>query len=288
MEENGTNADDSASAPHHHHQLQDGLAPTQEITENQQEDVYEEIQTRDPPLTKSAKKKLLKLKRYEAKKVQQKAIARQNKERAKEQKRQEWADKLAGLAEDERLSFIQAKADVRKERRAHMLQHRELTKQKLLTAQHSGQNIVLDLELCELMTTGEINSLTQQIMYCYAANKKSSSPAHIWLTGCKGEIGSRLQKLPGFDNWLVEKEERSYIEALKEQKDNMVYLTADSENIVEELESSKIYVIGGLVDRNRFKGITMQKAENQGIQTAKLPIAEHLRMTSSQVLTVNQ
>lgn len=96
-------------------------------------------------------------------------------------------------------------------------------------------------------------------------------------------MGSQLQKIPGFDKWLIEKETRSYIEALRDQKDNLVYLTADSETVLDELDLKKIYIIGGLVDRNRWKGITMKKAGEQGIQTAKLPIDSYMKMSSSQV-----
>lgn len=250
--------------------------------------VEEEDGSGSPRVSKSAKKKLMKLQRYEAKKAHRRAIAKQSKQEHMERKRQEWADKLAALPEDERSSLVQAKLDTRKERMAERNQEREHTREKLRNAMQCGQNIVVDLEFCELMNPNEINSLVQQIMYCYAGNRKSASPAHLWLTGCKGEIMSRMQKVPGFHNWLVEKEERSYIEALHERKEDLVYLTADSEDVLQELEASKIYVVGGLVDRNRWKGITMQKAQEQGIQTAKLPIAEHLSMTSSQVLTVNQ
>ncbi|KAI4963395.1 hypothetical protein ZWY2020_014148 [Hordeum vulgare] len=45
---------------------------------------------------------------------------------------------------------------------------------------------------------------------------------------------------------------------------------------------------GDPVDRNRWKGITHKKAVDQGIQSAKLPIGSYLKMSSSQVLTVNQ
>lgn len=100
-------------------------------------------------------------------------------------------------------------------------------------------------------------------------------------------MGNALKKLPGFDNWIIEKEDRSYIEALENKKQNLVYLTADSENVVNELDASKIYIVGGLVDRNRWKGITMKKAEEQGIQTAKLPIGNYLNMSSSQVSSVS-
>ena len=32
-----------------------------------------------------------------------------------------------------------------------------------------------------------------------------------------------------------------------------VYLTADADDILDELDPSNIYIIGGIVDRNRFK-----------------------------------
>ncbi|KAM1033681.1 hypothetical protein ACFX13_037961 [Malus domestica] len=106
-------------------------------------------------------------------------------------------------------------------------------------------------------------------MYCYTVNKRCSEPGHLRLTACKGEMGNALKKLPGFHNWIIEKEDRSYVEALENEK------------------QTKIYIVGGLVDRNRWKGITMKKAEEQGIQTAKLPIANYLNMSSSQLLSVS-
>lgn len=70
-------------------------------------------------------------------------------------------------------------------------------------------------------------------------------------------------------------------------KKQLVYLTADSENILEDLSPNEAYIIGGIVDRNRLKGITHEKAMNQGIRTAKLPIRELIALNSSPVLTVN-
>ena len=80
-------------------------------------------------------------------------------------------------------------------------------------------------------------------MYCYAVNGRCASPCHLWLTGCEGEMGSQLKRLPGFDNWIIEKENRPYIEALQEQKENLVYLTADAETVLEELDLKKIYIV---------------------------------------------
>ena len=123
-------------------------------------------------------------------------------------------------------------------------------------------------------------------MYCYAVNGKSTSPAHLWLTGCTGEIDSLLKKLPGYEKWIIERDGRSYIDVLNHDKENMVYLTADAEDELQDLDLKKIYIIGGLVDRNRWKGITLKKAQEQGIKSAKLPIGGYLRMSSSKVIRI--
>ena len=120
-------------------------------------------------------------------------------------------------------------------------------------------------------------------MYCYAVNGRSANPAHLWLTGCSGEMATHLQRIPGYDKWIIEKAARPYIEAFEDRKENLVYLTADAETVLDDPDVSKIYIIGGLVDRNRWKGITLKKSAEQGIQSAKLPIGNYLKMSSSQV-----
>lgn len=241
-----------------------------------------------PPLSKNAQKKLLKQKKYEAKKAEKKALIKEQKKREAERKRKEWEEALAGVSEEERLKLIESRRELRKERMEKRSEERESKIQRLTGAKTHGQKIVIDLEFSHLMTSSEIHSLVQQIMYCYAVNGRCPSPCHLWLTGCKGEMENQLQRLPGFDKWIIEKESRSYIEALEDEKENLVYLTADAEKELDELDPQKLYIVGGLVDRNRWKGLTMKKAQEQGIQTAKLPIGTHLKMSSSQVLTVNQ
>ena len=72
-----------------------------------------------------------------------------------------------------------------------------------------------------------------------------------------------------------------------DRKSDLVYLTADSPNVLETLEDDNIYIIGALVDKNRYKGLCQKKADEQGIRTAQLPIREHMRLTTRRVLTVN-
>ncbi|KAF7803879.1 tRNA (guanine(9)-N1)-methyltransferase [Senna tora] len=266
--------------------------PTMEANENYQNAV-EKISDGgfplpQPPLSKNAQKKLLKQQKYEAKKAEKKALMKEQKKREAERKRKEWEESLESVTEEERLKLIESRKSLRKERMDKRSEEKEMKKERLTKAKECGQNVVIDLEFPHLMSPTEINSLVQQIMYCYAVNGRCTSPAHLWLIGYDGEMEKQLKRLPGFDKWIIETESKPYIEALQDHKENLVYLTADSDNVLEELDLKKFYIIGGLVDRNRWKGITMKKAEAQGIQTAKLPIGNFMKMSSSQVLTVNQ
>lgn len=71
------------------------------------------------------------------------------------------------------------------------------------------------------------------------------------------------------------------------RKRQLVYLTSDAEETLEKLDSNCTYVIGGIVDRNRLKGVTYHKACSHKIRTAKLPIKEWFTMSATHILTVN-
>lgn len=239
-------------------------------------------------LSKNAQKKLLKQQRWETKKAEKKAQMKELKNKKKEEKRLEWQEKLSTASEEEKLQLFESKKCVRKERMDKRSEDKEKKIQRLNHAKLHGQNVVIDFQFSHLMSPTEMNSLSQQIMYCYAVNSKCASPANLWLTSCTGDMGDKLNTIPGFDKWMIEKETKSYIEALQDRKEKLVYLTADAETVLDDLDLNDIYIIGGLVDRNRWKGITLKKALEEGIRTAKLPIGSYLKLSSSQVLTVNQ
>lgn len=73
-----------------------------------------------------------------------------------------------------------------------------------------------------------------------------------------------------------------------DKRTRSVYLTADSDCILTELDSSCIYIIGGLVDRNRYPCITAQRAQLWNIGTARLPIQDYCQLGGSNILTVDQ
>ncbi|KAH6891037.1 hypothetical protein B0T10DRAFT_547413 [Thelonectria olida] len=75
-------------------------------------------------------------------------------------------------------------------------------------------------------------------------------------------------------------------EPCEEYKD-IVYLSSDSPYTLDRLEPNTSYIIGGLVDKNREKGICYKRARERGIRTARLPIGQYMVMQSRQVLATN-
>ncbi|KAI0828805.1 hypothetical protein F5Y06DRAFT_221591 [Hypoxylon sp. FL0890] len=68
---------------------------------------------------------------------------------------------------------------------------------------------------------------------------------------------------------------------------SIVYLTADSPYTIDRLEPNTCYVIGGLIDKNREKGLCYKIARQRNVRTAKLPIGDFMVMTSRHVLATN-
>ncbi|KAL0260133.1 tRNA (guanine(9)-N(1))-methyltransferase [Diplodia seriata] len=72
-----------------------------------------------------------------------------------------------------------------------------------------------------------------------------------------------------------------------EKEGEIVYLSSEGTETLHELKPYSTYIIGGLVDKNRYKGICHKRATERGIKTAKLPIGEFLQMNSRSVLATN-
>lgn len=77
-------------------------------------------------------------------------------------------------------------------------------------------------------------------------------------------------------------------EEAEDVNQSIVYLSAESDYTLDKLEANTCYVIGGLVDRNREKGLCYGRAKAAKVRTAKLPIGEYMAMQSRYVLTTNQ
>ncbi|KAK7543457.1 tRNA m(1)G methyltransferase domain-containing protein [Phyllosticta citricarpa] len=88
------------------------------------------------------------------------------------------------------------------------------------------------------------------------------------------------------DNSGEKKEDADDRDALISQG-KTIYLSSEGTETLHTLKPYHTYIIGGLVDKNRYKGICHKRATERGIKTAKLPIGEFLQMNSRAVLATN-
>jgi tRNA (guanine9-N1)-methyltransferase len=242
------------------------------------------------------------------------------KQRKKQQKKQVRYEKAKAEGRD-----IDAERIEQEEARKHSATNAQRMKRiqewqgKMIPKIRQPFQICIDCSYESYMTPKEINSLAIQIRYCYSSNKRSHLPCKLTATSLghctiKNEIVKKadtkskddgdadadhnkcqtlnhLQKVNGFDEWTnfaFQITSDSFDQYFQNQRQNVVYLTSDSENTITTLENDKIYIIGGIVDRNRYKQLTYQRATSLGIATAKLPIDEYLSaMPSTRVLTTN-
>lgn len=151
--------------------------------------------------------------------------------------------------------------------------------------------VCIDCAYEDQMTEKEINSLAQQIRYCYAQNKRSTHPCRFVVANLEGKTNENLKKESGFpDHWKArgfECSDKPLSELFLDCKPRLVYLSSDSDNVLEHLSNDEIYVIGGIVDRNRLTRAAISRAESLGIKTAKLPIDQYVKLSATKVLTCN-
>ncbi|KAJ3926498.1 MAG: guanine-1-methyltransferase-domain-containing protein [Lentinula lateritia] len=239
-------------------------------------------------MSKKAMKKAAKAERYQAFKLERRA---REKQMQKEKRRLKAQKRAAGELDD-----------------SAELEEKARKRQKM---SGFGGKIVLDLSFDKLMSEKEINSLCSQLAYTYSANRNASYPFTLLCTSLNGRTRDRLEAINdgAYKRWThTEWWENSYDclwsspgvssstrEAslpqadLDVQKQKIVYLTADSGEEIEELKPGETYIIGALVDRNRYKNLTFDKATKESIRHARLPIGKYISsLPTRKVLTVNQ
>jgi len=279
------------------------------------------------PESKNALKRRLKAEKWESEKKQKrKDIKMRKKTRAQAQKElSNWTKVQNGEAVEEPIiDPIRYTEEEMIEMRRQRKEAKNEADRRYLESCASNHAVVIDCLWEEHHSERALKSLSQQIYFSYGLNKRSPNPVALYLTGVGPLLRKQLYK-QGMTQWLgptdysmdymelpqfqrsainpaespvvdicitgVGKEElnSSYRHALTVNKKQLVYLSSDAEETIDALDPNCAYVIGGIVDRNRLKGITHKKATDQQLRTVKLPIRDHLasKLTTTHVLTVN-
>jgi len=236
-------------------------------------------------LSKSQSKKALKREQRQEQYVQ---VKRQKKLAEKERRKQRKAAAAAAAGEGERTERAPRGEEELRELSRQREEEKRKKRDEYLSKSESNFSVIIDCAWEDHLVDRPLKSLAQQILFCYGANRKVTNPCKLYITGLNQRVRDQLEK-SALSNWSgVVSDSRDYIDLPEfEGGKKLVYLTSDAEETIETLDVNTAYIIGGIVDRNRLKGATFNKATSQGIRTAKLPIKEHLKLSSTHVLTVN-
>jgi tRNA (guanine9-N1)-methyltransferase len=232
------------------------------------------------PISKNQMKKIKRQEQWESKKEK---IKERNKMKKKEKKKTKQL-----LNEDKET-----------EKKIDLLPRKEW-EELFINKVKNGIKIIIDCGFEELMNEKDIISMSRQITQCYSTNRKSKTPFNLIIYDIGEKLLEHLQK-NNHENWLGMKYiNKGQYKSIKEflQVNNIIinedfkdsdilYLTADSENEINTLLPSQTYIIGGIVDRNKHKLLTLNKANEIGISHGRLPIGEFLKLNSSKVLATN-
>ncbi|XP_055874957.1 tRNA methyltransferase 10 homolog A-like [Biomphalaria glabrata] len=212
----------------------------------------------EPTISKSRLKKQLKREKWLA--------IKQEKRRASKQKRKERLAEMRKNGEDVGPS-------------------RKKLKKNTMKNSSCKIRVVIDLSFDEYMVEKDVNSLSCQIQHSYSSNRRAPNPLQFYLCSLGGKAKQRLDTIGDYKGWDIYKESKSYEELFP--KESLVYLSSESPNVLTSLSEDKVYVIGGLVDHNKHKGLCHKLAVEKGIAHAQLPISEYLDMKTRKVLAIN-
>lgn len=240
------------------------------------------------PLSKRQQKRMLRQARWDEQKEERKKQRREKNKQRKIRKREEWQHIIEENG-----------GNIPEKKRAVLV----------------PVTLVIDCGWDHLMDDRQRISLGSQITRAYSDNSKAPYRSHLVISSfdklLKERFDTVLRKM--HENWRgIKFMPEDFVHASEQAKERMkgphggqlagafagkedlapengevIYLSSDSPNTLTELKPYSTYIIGGLVDKNKHKGVCYQKAIEKGMKTAKLPIGEYLRMASRPVLATN-
>ncbi|XP_054433223.1 tRNA methyltransferase 10 homolog C [Pteronotus mesoamericanus] len=146
-------------------------------------------------------------------------------------------------------------------------------------AMQFGQPLVFDMAYENYMKPKELQNTVSQLLESEGWNRRNVDPFHIYFCNLKGDgpFHKELIKRYG-EKWnklLLTATEKSHIDLFP--KDSIVYLTADSPNVMTTFKHDKIYIVGAFVDKSMQPGTSLAKAKRLNLATECLPLDKYLQ-----------
>jgi hypothetical protein len=255
----------------------------------------------------------------------QRKLTKQEKILKKIQKKKQKLDQRRFYQKQQRLQKFQELSEEEKAiKKEEQRQEVERKANNLLKSYHSNLHICIDLGFLEENTEHEVRSLATQIRLSYVELKKNNQPLALHLSSfpplptpssslspvlpsqgsspppptpppislpspsppSHSSLLSDLLLSQGIDNWKIFLHEQSVHETFSPEL--VVYLSPDAEESLPELLPDHVYVIGGIVDKNIKRRLTLDTALDYEYPAYRLPVKEHYPSSKNTVLNVDQ
>lgn len=233
----------------------------------------QEVQTLSELSTKSARKKYLK---YLAIRESFKK-ARKEKQQKRKEEREASMEQSRGQDDDDDQRRPEPK-------NTFLLQFWDRSLDKVLAwrnaqAMRFDQPLVFDLSYESNMSRREVENTVSQLMEVEGWNRRAKEPFHLHFCNLQpnGAYEQELLKRYGAETWnrlLITSTNLPHVDVFP--REQLVYLTADSPNVLRTFDHSKVYIIGALVDRSIQSGLSLANAKRLKLATARLPLDEFL------------
>ena len=225
-----------------------------------------------------SKKKLKKLARAEEWAKKAGDMKRQKRDRMKQKKRQQ--RKI--VEEKKRLGLEPTEEDwkgLKRSRRGRG--YKKELQAKLL----QSPTVIIDCSFDEHHGQKELVSMSRQIEHCISCLRRHEKVIKMAVTGVSEQF-EQVLKVRNYDRWPVQFEKDPSLTQLC-PLEKLVYLTGDATEDMGEYDVEAVYVLGGIVDHNKLKNITLNKAKDLNIKTQRFPIGQYIQLKTSAILSIN-
>ncbi|CAG2105037.1 unnamed protein product [Medioppia subpectinata] len=164
---------------------------------------------------------------------------------------------------------------------------------RLKTAAMFGQNMVFDISFDSHMSTSECKNLAEQLNRIYQWNRyhvredTRHMPFNIHL--CNVIAGHKTIHFVDFlfphltsSESFVNITSKCYTDVFDRR--DLIYLSPHATEVMTEYESNAVFIIGGIVDRNKLLDLSYPKARQQNIRSMRLPIDSVVNKSNVQSL----
>ncbi|XP_053420968.1 tRNA methyltransferase 10 homolog C [Nycticebus coucang] len=146
-------------------------------------------------------------------------------------------------------------------------------------AMQFGQPLVFDMAYENYMKRKELQNAVSQLLESEGWNRKDVDPFHIYFCNLKPDGAYQRELITRYgekwDKLLITTTEKSYVDLFP--KDSIIYLTADSPNVMTTFQHDKIYIVGSFVDRHMQPGTSLANAKRLKLATECLPLDKYLQ-----------